>query len=202
MGVGGRGIQMHVLRAHQHGLRTRGERRGQPAHQSAFGETLARRAAGNVKQATLADKPRDPFAARRSVERFGRGPLYQLALPHDGNAVCHGHGFALVVGDVDHGGLGPPVEIHEAVLHGGPQVAVQVGERFVQQHHVGVGDQAAGQCYPLALAAAEGLGRALGIGGQRHLLQRLGDSALVVAALNAAQLQRVAHVVGHAHMGP
>jgi hypothetical protein len=59
------------------------------------------------------------------------------------------------VGDVDGGRPDPLLEALELVAGAGAQLGVKVGERLVEQEHVRLADQRAGQRDPLALPAGE-----------------------------------------------
>ena len=76
---------------------------------------------------------------------------------HDRDAVAHGHGLDLVVGDVDGGGAQPLVQPRDLGAGLDAQLGVQVGERLVHQEHGRLAHDGAAQRHALALAAGESL---------------------------------------------
>ena len=95
------------------------------------------------------------------VQRLRRVELLEDAVAHDRDAGGHGHGFRLVVGHVDEGGLQALVQLAEvgAGLHA--QLGVEVGERLVEEEHLRLADDGAADGDALALAAGELAGLAL-----------------------------------------
>jgi hypothetical protein len=90
--------------------------------------------------------------------------LLDDAVFHDDDAVAHGHGLDLVVGDVDHGGLEALVELDDLGAHLDAHLGVEVGERLVEEEDLGLADDGAADGDALALAAGEGLGLAVEVG--------------------------------------
>ena len=77
---------------------------------------------------------------------------------HDDDPVGDRERLGLVVGDVDRGLAGPPLEVEDRVLERVAQVPVERRQRLVEQQHARVGRQDAGQRDPLLLPAGQ-LGR-------------------------------------------
>ncbi len=80
---------------------------------------------------------------------------------HDKDPAGHGHGLHLVVGDVDDGRPQATVELADLGPHGNPQLGVQVGERLVEQKHLGLADDRPSDRDALPLPARELLGFAV-----------------------------------------
>ena len=80
---------------------------------------------------------------------------------HHDDAGAHGHGFDLVVGDVDHGGLETAVQLDDLGAHLDAHLGVEVGERFVEEKDLGLAHDGAADGDALALAAGERLGGAV-----------------------------------------
>ena len=81
------------------------------------------------------------------------------------------------------------------------QSGVERGERLVEQQHARPRRDRAGKRHALALAARELIDAAMFEpfdAGQRH---QLGDARLALAVGDAADLQAVADIVGHIHVG-
>ncbi len=57
--------------------------------------------------------------------------------------------------DVEEGGAHLGLDGPQFILHLHPYLAVEGGEGFVEQEHLGLVDQGAGQSHPLGLAAAD-----------------------------------------------
>ena len=82
--------------------------------------------------ARTADEARDEAVCRFLVKLEGSGDLLYLAVFHHGDAVAHGHGFDLVVGDVDNRRVEAVVQLADLRPHLHAQLGVQVGQRFVE----------------------------------------------------------------------
>src|SRR5699024_1895860 len=84
-----------------------------------------------------ADEGGHKQVAGEVVEHLGSIVLLDDAVLHNHNAVTHGHGLGLVVGDIDEGGLQALVQAADFGTHGGAELGVQVGQGLVQQEHGG-----------------------------------------------------------------
>jgi hypothetical protein len=100
-----------------------------------------------------ADKLGDPEVARCTVDVQWWPELDELARPHHPDSVGDGHGFFLIVGDEDHGGLDLAVDAHQLGSHLATQGGVQARERLVQQEELGSPDECLGDGDPLPLPA-------------------------------------------------
>ncbi|EGE55388.1 hypothetical protein RHECNPAF_930033 [Rhizobium etli CNPAF512] len=137
----------------------------------------------------------------RIIVHFGRrGDLDNLAFLHDGDAVAHAHRFHLVMGDEDGGDAGLALQAANFRAHFEAQLGVEIGERFIEQQHVGLADQGARQRHALLLAAGK-LGRP-----PAHQIADLdegGDLVDLLADLGGRHtlyLQRKADVFGDRHV--
>jgi len=65
-----------------------------------------------------------------------RADLFHDAVMHHHDLVGHGHGFDLIVGDIDRGGLQPLMQFLDFGAHRNPQLGVKVGQRLVEQKHL------------------------------------------------------------------
>ena len=88
-----------------------------------------------------------------------RADLHDPALVEHGDAVGHRQRLALVVGDEDEGDAERLLQRLQLVLHLLAQLEVERAERLVEQQHLGLVDQRAGQRDALALAAGQLAGR-------------------------------------------
>ena len=83
-----------------------------------------------------ADEIGDEARGRRLVDLGRRRHLHHLALVHDGDAVGHGHGLFLVVGDDHEGQAELLLQVHQLELRFLAQLLVERAERLVQQQHL------------------------------------------------------------------
>ena len=111
-------------------------------------------------------KPATKRLAGCLVELERRAELLDVAGVQHDDAVGHGHGFDLVVGDVDHGGLELLVQFGDLEPHVDAQRGVEVGQRLVEQEGLGLAHDGAADGDALALAAGEGARAAVEIVGE------------------------------------
>ena len=111
-------------------------------------------------------------------------------------------GFLVVVGHIDGGGAQAAQQRADLGAERLAQVAVQVGQRLIEQQQARAADDGAGQRDALLLAAGQ-LGRAApGQRFQPDQRQRLGHPPGPLAPWHAAHFQRKADVLRHAHVRP
>ena len=87
------------------------------------------------------------------VNLVGRRQLVDAPVEHDGDAVGDHHRLRLIVGDIDRGDPDLLLQRAHIEAHLFPELGVQVGERLVEQQHVGSDDQGARKSRPLLLPA-------------------------------------------------
>lgn len=95
------------------------------------------------------------------VEFRGGASLLEAPFAKEGDAVAEGHGFSLVMGDVNEGNGELALEGFDfgaEFLAGG---GIEIGERFIKEKEPGAEDEGAGESRPLLLSARELLGIAL-----------------------------------------
>ena len=95
------------------------------------------------------------------------------AVVEDGDAVGHRQRLALVVGDEDEGDAERPLQALQFLLHLLAQLQVERAERFVEQQHLRLVDEGAGERHALALAAGELARPALAVARQLDQGERL-----------------------------
>src|SRR5699024_9711051 len=148
-----------------------------------------------------ADEAGDEHVAGVIVQVLRGIDLLDDAVLHDDDAVAHGHGLGLVMGNVDEGGGQLLVQLDDLGAHAGTQLGVQVGQRLVQQEDGRVTDHGAAQSDTLALAARQSLGLAV----QQVLdLQDLGglmDALVDLVLRGLAQLEAEGDVLVNGHVG-
>src|SRR5690606_29838366 len=101
------------------------------------------------------DEAGNESVAGRVVDDVWRVCLLDLAVEHDDDAVAEGHRLLLVVGDVDHGGAEPPLELGELDPHLDAQLGVEVREGLVEEEDVRLTHDRAAQRDTLPLAAGQ-----------------------------------------------
>ena len=102
-----------------------------------------------------ADEARGERRRRSRVKRVGRRRLLDPAVAHENDLVSHAHGFALVVGDIDHGDAELLLQRADFAAHLGAQLGVEIGQRLVHQTHRRLGDDGAAERDALLLAAGQ-----------------------------------------------
>ncbi len=159
-----------------------------------------------------ADQPvlvRHQVHRRRSDERGDEGvhwvvvhrrrgtELAYLATAQHGDPLTQPHRLHLVVGDVDRGRPDPLVELLQLVAGRRTQLGVEVGQRLVEEEHLRLAYQGAGERHPLPLTArqlsrppAEQVIDAEQLGGPPH-------PALPFGLIQALGLEREGDVGGH-----
>ena len=102
-----------------------------------------------------AEEAGDVGVARVMVEVEGAAGLLQISVTENGDARGHGHGFGLIVRDVNNGGLEALVEFDQFGTELGAHGGVEVGEWFVEEEDAGLPDDGAADGDALLLSAGE-----------------------------------------------
>ena len=131
------------------------------------------------------------------VHLLGAPHLFDDSVAHHRDSGSHGHGFHLIVCHVHEGGLESRMQRHDLGAGFGPQLGVQVGERFVHAEHRGSTHNGAGQRHPLTLSAGEGARLAVEIGGQTEGCGRGFGGRRALGLVDTAHLQRELDVRAH-----
>ena len=126
--------------------------------------------------------------------------LLDEAVLHDDDAGTHGHGFRLVVGNIDEGGVQALVQLADFNTHLDTELGVEVGQRFVHQEDFRITDDGTAEGNALALAAGEGLRFSLEQVGDVEDLGSLGHAALDFVFRELSKLEAESHVVIDRHM--
>ena len=147
-----------------------------------------------------ADEPGDELVRRPLIDGFRRVVLLHHAVLQHHDAISHGHGLDLVMGDEDHGGLQLLRQRLDLGAHLPAQFCVEVGERLIEQEGFWIAHDSAPHRHALTLATGQFLRLAVEI---RIDMQQRGRAlyALVDLGLgHTAQFQRERHVVVDAHV--
>ena len=137
----------------------------------------------------LADEPCDEKIGGPLVQILGRTDLLQHAVRHHGNAVGHGGGLGLVVGDENRGDAAELLQ----PLDLGPQldllVGVEMAQRLVEQDHARIAHERAADRHPLLRAARQAAHALVGHLGELQQRQDLLDALRRLCARDAAHAQ-------------
>ncbi len=126
--------------------------------------------------------------------------LFDAARVHHDDAVGDGEGFGLIVRDVDRRLVGLALEVEDRILERVAQVAVERGERFVEEQDARVGGQDARQGHALLLAPGELRRQTLAVAAQLDERQHLVNPLLNDILLLAFHRQPEGEVVGDGEM--
>ena len=119
---------------------------------------------------------------------------------HHDDAVRHGHGFDLIVSDVNRRGLQALVQLLDLGAHLDAQLGVEVRQRLIEQEHLRVARDGAPHGDALALAARELARVALEQMLQSQNFGRLHHARVDLLLRRIAQPQREAHVGPDRHV--
>ena len=204
--------QPHMLGPHAHrdsasGMRRRARRSAAAAARCAMPSAERREAVGRGRHGHVdevhgrrADEARHEAVERAPVELERAADLLHQAVLHDDDAVAQRHGLDLVVGDEDRRGRHAQAQLLDLEAHLRAQLGVEVGQRLVEQEHLGVAHDAAAERDALLLAAGELARPALE---QRLDRQDLGGAAhggVDLRLCDVAVAQAEGQVVVHAHV--
>ena len=106
-----------------------------------------------VDDVALADEVGNEGVDRLVVNVRRGAYLLDIAVVHDNDAVAHGEGFLLIVGNVDEGQLQLLLYAAELYLHLLSQLQVKSPQRLVKEQHLGVIHQSAGNGDTLLLTS-------------------------------------------------
>ena len=152
------------------------------------------------QEIALADEVGDEALGRTVVDVARRADLQDPAGRHHRDAVRHGQRLLLVVGDEDEGDAGLVLQALQLDLHFLAQLVVERRQRFVEQKHLGLRRQRAGQRDALLLAAGNLAGAAVGELFHAHKPEHLGHARLGLVLRTPEHLEAEADVLGHRHV--
>ena len=156
----------------------------------------------HVQEVGEPEEPVDELAHRPVVEAVRGVRLDDRPPVHDEHPVGERHGLRLVVRHEDDGEVELPLQLLDLEAHRLPQLGIQVRERFVQEHHPGVGHDGPGQRDSLLLPAAQIRGKDGLKARQVGVLERLRDRLRHIASGPALDAQRERHVLEDVQVWP
>ena len=110
------------------------------------------------------------------------------------------HRLFLVVGDDDEGDAGLLLDVHDFELRVLAQLLVERAERLVEQQHLGLLGERAGQRHALALAAGQLMRLALGERRELDQIEHLLHAVLALGVGHLLVLEAVADILLHRHV--
>ena len=136
------------------------------------------------------------------IEDFLRSAdLLDIAVAHDDDTIAQGHGFGLVVCNINEGGVDTLTEFDDLSTHLVTQLGVEVGERLVHQHDLRVTNDGTTDGDTLSLTTGQSLGLTLEVLGDVKDFGRFTDLLVDDILRLLAKLQGEGHVVVHGHVG-
>ena len=141
------------------------------------------------EQVDVADEVGDVARIRLLVDLGGRGDLDDLAVVHDRDAVGDRHRLFLVVGDDQEGQAELLLQVGQLELGLLAQLLVERAERLVEEQHLRLLGERAGERDALALAAGQLMRLALGEGRELDQRQHLLDAAVDLGLRHAVLLE-------------
>ena len=145
-------------------------------------------------------KSGDEALGRAVVDVTRRTDLQDLAGGHHGDAVRHGQRFFLVVGDEDEGDAGLVLQRLQLDLHLLAQLIVERGKRLVEQQHLRLRRERAGERNALLLTAGDLTGASVGKLLHAHEFQHLGNAGVDLGLRLAEHFQAETDVLRNRHM--
>ena len=169
------GISSEQCHAHDHRLDRTVHRLGEELDVVRPHEDLAQRLG-------VAHERHDELARRVVVELARAANLLEAAVVDDGDLIRDLHGLVLVVRDEDRRDMHDVVELAEPFPELGTNTSVERTERLVEQEHLRLGRERAGEAHSLALTAGElrriAVPEALELHEVQELVDALGDLRL------------------------
>jgi hypothetical protein len=175
------------------------KRRGK-AHAVGREGAARREARGKQVHGRRTDEARDEQAVRLPVERVRVRHLLERPAIHHRDAVAERHGFDLIVRHVDHGGAHALVQALDlrAGLHA--QLGIEIGQRLVEQEHLGLPHHGAAERDALPLAARQLARAARQRGPEAQHFGGLADAPAHFLGRQFPALERERHVLLHCHV--
>ncbi len=147
-----------------------------------------------------ADEAGDEDVCGAIVKLERRADLLDAAAVEDNDLVGHGHGFDLVVGDVDHRCGQSLVQAHQFQPHIDAQCCIEIGKRFVEQEDLRIAHDRPADGDTLPLAARQILRSAVEQMRQFEDMGGVLDLPLALGQWDAGNSECKAHVFGNRHM--
>ena len=136
------------------------------------------------------------------VEHFlRRANLLNEAILHNDNPVAQSHSLGLVVGNVNEGGVDALTQLNQLGTHLVTQLCVQVTQRLVHQHNLGVTNDGTTNGNTLTLTTGQSLGLTAQVLGDVQNLGGFLHLAVDFVLGSMAKLQSKSHVIINSHVG-
>ena len=149
-----------------------------------------------------ADKGGDEGRCWVLHQLFGRAKLLDLAVIDHGDMGRHGHGFHLVVGYIDRGGAGCPMDAQQFGAHLDTQFGIEIGKRLVKEERAGARGDHARNGNALLLSARDLVGIARGESFDAQQAQDLAHPCLPRGLIEASHFQGPIDIARDGHVRP
>ncbi len=110
-----------------------------------------------LEEIRVADEGGGKAAGRGGKDLFGRTLLDNAAVSNEHQVIGNGHGLVAAVGNKDGGHAELALKAHYLAPKIPPEDGIDRGEGLVEEQHIGLDHQCAGQGHPLALSAGQGV---------------------------------------------
>ncbi len=144
----------------------------------------------------------DEQVCRSLIDVARRADLLDGPAVEDRDAVGERHGLGLVVGDIDEGDAGAPLQGLQFGAHALAQLGIEVGERLVEEQDRRLDHQRTGKRDTLLLPAAELRRVAVLEALQADRRQNLVDARLLSRAVECGVAETEGDVLQHRHVRP
>ena len=148
----------------------------------------------------IANESSDEPRCRRKVDVTRRADLLDAPFPHDRDPLRHDHSFVLIMRDENESRAELALHADQLELRLLAQLAVERGERFVEQQQLRPSRQRAGQRDALLLAAGKLVRLACAIGFELDKPQHLGDADRDLASRQAGLNEAEGNILFDTHM--
>ena len=109
----------------------------------------------HIDEGALTQEVVDKTAVGLVVKVLRRVDLHDLTHVAHHHPIRDSHGLGLVMGHENDGEVKLALQLLDLKAHGLPELGIQVGQRLIQQHDLGLGDNGPGQSNTLLLAAGQ-----------------------------------------------
>ena len=155
-----------------------------------------------LKEIDLSEKVRNELVDRMIID-FDRGAgLLDNPVIDKEDSVTHGHGFRLIMSNIDNCDSKRGCNILNLESHGFTQFGIQVGKRLIQKQNFRFGNKRSGQGNALLLPAGKLVWKSVNIFCKMNSFQDSGYFVFDFLFADMLNLKRVGNIIKHIHMRP
>jgi hypothetical protein len=126
--------------------------------------------------------------------------LLDISILHHNNSVSHGHGFRLVIGYIDEGGLQALMQFRDLCPHLHPELGIQVGQRFIHEKYLGITNHGSSQSYALHFSTGKYPGFSMEQMPDLQNVRRLLNPPIDFRFGHSSDFEAKSHILVHCHM--